>query len=89
MRRSALALAALLALSTLPLAAGERRDGVVFAERVDAKLDAIRAEVRTKETVPPAAWVGTASPATRRPTRERHRAISRQGIRWWEPSASH
>lgn len=53
MRRCAFALAALLALSTLPLAAGERRDGVVFAERVDAKLDAIRAEVRTKETVPP------------------------------------
>lgn len=53
MRRRAFALAALLALSTLPLAAGERRDGVVFAERVDAKLDAIRAEVRTKETVPP------------------------------------
>lgn len=53
MKRTALALAALLVLSPRPLAAGERRDGVVFAERRDAKLDAIRAEVRAKEATPP------------------------------------
>lgn len=53
MRRTTLALAALPVFLASPAAAEERRDGAVFAEKVDAKLDAIRAEVRAKETPAP------------------------------------
>jgi bleomycin hydrolase len=63
LRSFAPVLVASAALATPPLAGQERRDGVVFAEKKDAKLDAIRAEARKKEEPPPGKriWVDFAA----------------------------
>ena len=53
MKKPVLLVVSVLALAPVPLYAQEKRDGVVFAEKKDAKLDAIKAEVRKKEEAPP------------------------------------
>ena len=52
MRRAVATVFTLVLPFAAPLLAQEKRDGVVFSERKDAKLDAIKAEVRKKEEPP-------------------------------------
>ncbi len=53
MKLAALVLLTVALVATTAVHAADRRDGVVFAEKKDAKLDAIKAEVRKKEEPAP------------------------------------